>query len=286
MSIIVPLEGFGGGNNPLNFKVVGNPQPSNPKENTIWVNTDTKITGWEISKVSAPSWDMSEGFVYLASEVSTWDDSAAIDVLKKNDAFIKIIKAKQYVSGEWVDVPAEIYKNGAWVALKLFLIENGSDNTALTGGWSACYWGHTSTHQRTTPVITWASDAVVIDINQSSMSEWYGDYCYHWGYAHNNAIDLTDVKSIEAVVDSSAFGGSYPEDDGGHAWTRLVVGKSRDSSPVASADIASRGTVTNKTVTLDVSNLTGEYYIGFFASFYCANSKALKVTAYNIELKR
>ena len=49
MSIIVPLEGFGGGNNPLNFKVVGNPQPESPKENTIWVNTDTEITGWQFA---------------------------------------------------------------------------------------------------------------------------------------------------------------------------------------------------------------------------------------------
>jgi len=30
----------------LNFEVVGNPQPENPKENTIWVNTDTEITSW------------------------------------------------------------------------------------------------------------------------------------------------------------------------------------------------------------------------------------------------
>ena len=38
-----------GGSNVLNFKVVGNPQPTNPKENTIWINTDTKITGYQFS---------------------------------------------------------------------------------------------------------------------------------------------------------------------------------------------------------------------------------------------
>lgn len=36
-----------GGANPLNFKVVGGTtEPTNPKENTIWVNTDEKITSW------------------------------------------------------------------------------------------------------------------------------------------------------------------------------------------------------------------------------------------------
>lgn len=38
-----------GGGNPLNFKVVGNPQPNNPKENTIWIDTDVPITGWQFS---------------------------------------------------------------------------------------------------------------------------------------------------------------------------------------------------------------------------------------------
>lgn len=34
----------------LNFEIVGGTaEPSNPKENTIWINTDTAITGWEFS---------------------------------------------------------------------------------------------------------------------------------------------------------------------------------------------------------------------------------------------
>lgn len=38
----------------LNFKVVGGTtNPGNPKENTIWVKTDTRITGWDFSH-SAP----------------------------------------------------------------------------------------------------------------------------------------------------------------------------------------------------------------------------------------
>ena len=36
----------GGGGASLNFKVIGNPQPESAKENTIWVNTDTPITGY------------------------------------------------------------------------------------------------------------------------------------------------------------------------------------------------------------------------------------------------
>ena len=37
----------GGGFVGLNFEIVGGTtQPSNPKENTIWVNTDQEITNW------------------------------------------------------------------------------------------------------------------------------------------------------------------------------------------------------------------------------------------------
>ncbi len=40
----------GGGGTGLNFTVVGGTAaPSNPKENTIWVDTDTEITSWDFS---------------------------------------------------------------------------------------------------------------------------------------------------------------------------------------------------------------------------------------------
>lgn len=40
----------GGGGAALNFKVMGGTaEPSNPKENTIWVNTNNPITGWQFS---------------------------------------------------------------------------------------------------------------------------------------------------------------------------------------------------------------------------------------------
>ena len=46
-NMILNLGGSGGA--PLNFKVVGGTSaPSNPTENTIWVNTDKKITGWHL----------------------------------------------------------------------------------------------------------------------------------------------------------------------------------------------------------------------------------------------
>lgn len=56
MSKFVTLHGFGGGSSgtELNFEIVGGTtQPSNPTENTIWVNTDTPITKYYFSNSDA-----------------------------------------------------------------------------------------------------------------------------------------------------------------------------------------------------------------------------------------
>ena len=48
-----------GGNNPLNFNVVGGTSaPSNPKENTIWVNTDREITSWHFGPEEPNAYDI------------------------------------------------------------------------------------------------------------------------------------------------------------------------------------------------------------------------------------
>ena len=48
--MILNMNGGRSAGNDLNFKVVGGTSaPSNPKENTIWVNTSTAITSWDFS---------------------------------------------------------------------------------------------------------------------------------------------------------------------------------------------------------------------------------------------
>ena len=58
-------KGFkhGSGGTSLNFKVVGNPKPTSPKENTIWINTDVPITGYHFSATQPET--MAEGMVHI-----------------------------------------------------------------------------------------------------------------------------------------------------------------------------------------------------------------------------
>ena len=69
----------GGGGSPLNLHVVGGAsQPLSPKENTIWVNTGTAITGWVISPVQPAG---TNGMVWIQTGESS---NAAFNALKKN----------------------------------------------------------------------------------------------------------------------------------------------------------------------------------------------------------
>lgn len=72
-------HGAGGGTS-LNFKVVGGTSaPSNPKENTIWVNTSNKITAWAFS---ADEPNMTKNIVkktYANSYVSAYSIALYID---------------------------------------------------------------------------------------------------------------------------------------------------------------------------------------------------------------
>ena len=86
-----------GGANPLNFKVVGNPQPTSPKENTIWINTDVAVTGYVFS-ATTPS-RPTQGMAWIETGLLS---SVPFNALKKNSIELLPQNVKQYVSGTWV----------------------------------------------------------------------------------------------------------------------------------------------------------------------------------------
>ena len=70
----------------LNFKIIGGTeQPENPMENTIWVDTDVDITGWEFSTTEPAN--PVPGMVWIYHSTTS---SAKFNALKKSFAPIKI----------------------------------------------------------------------------------------------------------------------------------------------------------------------------------------------------
>lgn len=115
----------------LNYKVVKNPQPSNPSPNTIWINTDRKITGTYFQPTKPAT--MAEGEVWISTGTSS---NTAFNALKKGSIMVYPLNAKQMVNGALVDVGAKSFQNGKWVDWwNGELYENGVEFEGYTGGW-------------------------------------------------------------------------------------------------------------------------------------------------------
>lgn len=121
-----------GGGVGLNFRIIGGTSaPSSPKENDIWVNTDTNITSY-IFSVSEPA-EPSEGILW----VTVGDESSvSFNALKKNEILICPVGVKQYVGGAWVEKVAKTYQNDTWKDWRVYIYNDGNLCADITGGWT------------------------------------------------------------------------------------------------------------------------------------------------------
>lgn len=235
MSTAVPMYGFGGGGGAaLNFKVVpGLTQPGTAAENTIWVKAE-KINNWYFSATQPEgmqNWD-----VWFPTSTSS---SVKFNALKKNNVTVYPISAKQMVSGSLVNVVAKSYQNGAWVEWIVQFAESA--------------WKKIS--------------AFPVDSYEEADFEFSGSYFKgtvnkDWdetSIASVEQYDLTNIDTISAKVTLSKN-----LEDGANAF--IAVSKTQeyyDSSENAKYAVNKefKTKITSKSQTLDVSKLTGKYYI-------------------------
>lgn len=243
-----------GGGAALNFRVVGNPQPENPSENTIWVDTDTEITGWVFSATEPES--PHEGMVWIATGTS---GPAEFNALKKNGITVCPLYAKQYVDGALVEKTAKICQNGAWADWIIYLYDTGKEFTENGGSWvaydSSGRFSKEADHMR------------LYTVNPNDSMSTFGT---------DGLVDLTDVKTVCARIymTSSVVG----------ADLCMFANKSKANAAVtvlnspAVVRYEDTSIYIGKTVTvkLDVDSLTGTYYIGF-ASIFQNDFKVMSV---------
>ena len=175
-----------GGISGTNFSIVGGTtEPVNPKENTIWVNTDTEITDWIFSTTEPET--LQEGMMWFTTGTSS---NAEFNVLKNNDIVIYPLSAKQYIGGAWVSKSAKTYKNGAWADWATFIYQVGvGDSSALTGG-----WGYATTRA--------TSASLTIDANQFKPAVYCDDQTgFIYPYT-KNVIDFTKYSKLGIQVET------------------------------------------------------------------------------------
>lgn len=225
-----------GGGTALNFRVVGGTSaPSNPKENTIWVNTSTTITDWVFSATQP---EAATGRVWFLTGASS---TVEFNVLKKNRIQVYPSSAKQYVNGAWAKKEAQTYQGGAWVewipAGALFW--HGNQCTDVTGGWGV---NKSATSSKDAPTCAFESNRIRLTNSGFASSGILSTV---------QKIDITNAKVLS--VDVTKSGSTSPI---------LYVGGSRtdwNSNCVANVTCSATGVIE-----LDVSSVTGRHYVGFY----------------------
>lgn len=222
----------GGGGASLNFKVVGGTTaPSNPKENTIWVNTDTEVTGYVFGSTEPET--TANGMVWVATGTQS---GVAFNALKKNGVMVYPVSAKQYIGGAWVKKTAKSYQGGAWVDWSKDLFNNGA----------VCEF---STYKENNATLT-IGDVITA---QSTSGTWG----HRWAVSTKDKIDVTPFTKL--CMDATF---TYVTEESGFGVLSEAINDSTDFlNGAAALQVAKVALNTNGTrFEVDVSGISGQYH--------------------------
>lgn len=220
--MIYVLSGGGG----LNLKVVGGTtQPASPKENTVWVNTDTAINGYAFSATKPEN--LAEGMVWFKTASQS---NAAINIDKKNTVMLYPTTCKQNISGALVDKTAMIYVNGEWKDWVTYLYNYGKSDFS--------FYFETNTFSSASGL---ADDHIHLEATYKSQASARA--------AMTPAVDLTPFSAAVIEMDATLTDGS--------GLSYVGFGTSNGSY---SAAYYSTPTLTRQEIVIDISNLSGEHF--------------------------
>lgn len=241
----------GNGGTPLNFKVVGNPQPTNPRENTIWLNTTEKITGYYFQ--AEPPSNMQQGEVFILVGANS---SAPFNALKKNGITVYPLRVKQMISGTLKDIDAKIYQKGKWVSLT-YLVSLDAINWDVVAS---------SDHSHS---ISNNNGALIV-----AATNYLTNIYVRAEFYHKALIDVSNYNTLEATC----------------SWNNCTVHNSfsdipfyvclRDKNLQEVARVSAGSNLS--TSRLDIRNLTGEHYVCVNLSM--GGSASVSATIEKIEL--
>lgn len=238
----------------LNFKVVGNPQPSTARENTIWVDTDI-INNYYFSPDQPVN--MAEYDVWFAVDAAK---SVEFNALKRNSIQVFPGLAKQFVGGVLIPKVACIYQNAEWIqfsADRYYLFKSGEG--ALVS---------LKTYRETSAKVTVTTD----NISTSASSD---GNCYA-SVRTEAKIDLSQYTKmcLQYTAATPEWGGNII----GVTSTAFTKGDAQPNNGVSYAAKTAIGKAENVTrAVLDISTINDSLYCAFY---YCGT---LSVTEWWLE---
>lgn len=218
-----------------------------PPENTIGVVTTTPIGKYAFSATEPTTIDgaaVSEGDVWILDGTAS---PAAMQVSKKNgvEVWAYPLLCKQYISGTWVAKTAESYIGGAWIGFETYLYNNG-DNIGGMIGKRLWYTGGAGG-------VTFETAQVTLQVQSSYNNQGPGGS----EIVSPQLINLTNVATITVLCFQT----------GGEGFVYVNATNTPSFPGAATAAHTSIPTATSmQSVSLDVSALSGSYYIGVAAA--------------------
>lgn len=221
-----------GGGMGLNFKVLGGTaEPAEPKENTIWVNTEAEVTLLEVSGEEPKT--AAEGMVWVVTGPGCAVAFNALRAGGMSFCTISPIMAKQYINGAWEDKGGRIYQGGVWNELwNGVLYDCGDQYEAITGGWVG---------SQTISGSTASGGKLTVNADNLSFTNVSGG---SFGVVTAKAVNLSGFHTLHAITTGS---------------TRIQVASAFPTSAPVVYSEAFSGASTEHTV--DISQVAGDYKI-------------------------
>ena len=230
----------GGGGAAMNYSVKAYASelvlPASGKANEIAVITSTAIGEHQFS-VSAPTL-RADGSALAAGDVwfSTGSQSNfPFNALKKGGLYVYGQAVFQYDGSAWQAVTAKIWYGGAWVDWMLYLYKAGNECTGVTGGIVGT--------QTTNASVTKNVDSIKLALANVAS----GGSC---AISTANKIDMTTLQTLHVYASVGYVQGT----------TRLIASNQQFVANGGASLVLTANTV--NTFALDVSGLTGRYYVG------------------------
>lgn len=246
MSIIGRAITVGGGSG-INLKVVGGTtQPSNPKENTIWVKTSSAVGNVYYTAVAPSSPALNDIWISVHPTYVT----RYIPISDKPYTQLPVSFCCQYDGNYWQGKETMVYMNSAWKGLKL-LLHQKSLGIGSTSYWSAfaTQGNYASTQNLQAPTFESSENGLAI----KQVSSRRGTAVY--GTSSADTIDFSKYSQISMVYYSSAA--NYRELCVTQTWPDLSGKYTCDKYIQKNNSSAS----TTTEMVLDTSDITTSEYV-------------------------
>ena len=153
-----------------------------------------------------------------------------------------ITRTDVYADGAWAAADAYMYLTGSWVriaAALVYLIRGGDQCANVTGGWKGVRYYWSASLPGGVPSVTWAEDGVSVTASGTAAGSLL---------VTEKPIDVTQYGALLIQCESAS--------------DQVMCQLSTDTGDLFKAGQAASVSLTAGTASLDLSALSGQYYVG------------------------